>query len=52
MADAPAFGATYVPLHAEVDVRDCTIEGNIPENLSGGFYAVGPDPQYPLTPAL
>ena len=50
MSDSPTFGATYVPLRAEVDVRDCTIEGEIPASLSGGFYAVGPDPQYPLAP--
>ncbi len=50
MTKSPEFGATYVPLRAEVDVRDCPIEGKVPENLSGGFYAVGPDPQYPLAP--
>ncbi len=44
------FGATYAPFGAEVDVRDCTVEGKIPQNLSGGFYAVGPDPMYPLAP--
>jgi carotenoid cleavage dioxygenase-like enzyme len=50
MSKAPQFGATYVPLGAEVDVRDCEVEGRIPANLSGGFYAVGPDPMYPLAP--
>jgi carotenoid cleavage dioxygenase-like enzyme len=50
MGKAPEFGATYVPFGAEVDVRDCPVEGKIPENLSGGFYAVGPDPMYPLAP--
>lgn len=50
MADSPAMGATYVPLRAEVEVRDCAVEGRIPEDLNGGFYAVGPDPQYPLAP--
>ncbi len=50
MTETPILGATYVPLRAEVDVRDCSMEGKIPENLSGGFYAVGPDPQYPLAP--
>ena len=51
MADALRYGATYVPLGAEVEVQDCPVEGKIPENLSGGFYAVGPDPRYPLAPA-
>src|SRR5690242_14257650 len=50
MSKAPVFGATYVPFGAEVDVRDCPVEGRIPANLSGGFYAVGPDPMYPLAP--
>ena len=50
MTDGPAYGGTYAPLGAEVEVRDCEVEGKIPDNLSGGFYAVGPDPQYPLAP--
>jgi carotenoid cleavage dioxygenase-like enzyme len=50
MNDTEAYGGTYAPLGAEVDVRDCEIEGEIPDTLSGGFYAVGPDPQYPLAP--
>lgn len=45
---SPRFGATYAPLGAEVDVRDCPVSGQLPTDLSGGFYAVGPDPQYPL----
>ena len=46
-----AFGsASFAPLRAEVDVRDCPVEGKIPHELSGGFYATGPDPQYPLVP--
>ncbi len=50
MSEVAPYGATYVPLGAEVEVRDCAVEGKIPEGLSGGFYAVGPDPQYPLAP--
>jgi carotenoid cleavage dioxygenase-like enzyme len=50
MSDMTRYGATYVPLGAEIDVRDCELEGEIPASLSGGFYAVGPDPQYPLAP--
>ena len=45
MSKAPLFGATYVPFGAEVDVRDCPVTGKIPENLSGGFYAVGSTPE-------
>ena len=32
----------------EMDVHDCEIEGKIPADLSGAFYRVGPDPQYPM----
>src|SRR5262249_584572 len=45
---APLGGANFAPLRAEVAVTDCPIEGNLPADLSGGFYATGPDPQYPL----
>jgi carotenoid cleavage dioxygenase-like enzyme len=48
--ESPRFGATYAPQRAEVEVRDCEVEGKLPADLSGGFYAVGPDPQYPLMP--
>ena len=50
MTATPRFGATYAPMGAEVEVRDCSVEGELPAALSGGFYAVGPDPQYPLAP--
>ena len=50
MTETARYGATYAPLRAEVDVRDCEVSGAIPAGLSGGFYAVGPDPQYPLAP--
>src|SRR5262245_48009129 len=33
---------------AEMDIHDCEVEGKIPADLSGAFYRVGPDPQYPL----
>jgi carotenoid cleavage dioxygenase-like enzyme len=33
-----------------VTVNDCVIEGKLPAELAGGFYATGPDPQYPLRP--
>ena len=42
-----ATGGTFSPMQAEVTVNDCEIEGEIPSDLSGGFYAAGPDPQYP-----
>jgi carotenoid cleavage dioxygenase len=32
----------------EADVSDCQVTGQIPADLNGAFYRVGPDPQYPL----
>ncbi|MDG2177055.1 MAG: carotenoid oxygenase family protein [Gammaproteobacteria bacterium] len=32
----------------ESDVRNCQVTGNIPDDLNGAFYRVGPDAQYPL----
>ena len=43
-------GGTFAPLRAEIDVHDCVVEGRIPADLSGGFYATGPDSQYPMAP--
>ena len=34
----------------ETDLRDCEVDGKIPDGLSGAFYRVGPDPQFPLRP--
>ena len=34
----------------EADVRHCEVEGEIPSDLNGAFYRVGPDPQFPLRP--
>ena len=35
---------------AEMDMRDCEVEGDWPSDLDGVFYRVGPDPQYPKAP--
>jgi carotenoid cleavage dioxygenase-like enzyme len=35
------------PFRAEVDIHDCDVEGDIPLNIDGAFYRVGPDWQYP-----
>jgi len=34
----------------EADVRDCEVDGTIPDDMNGAFYRVGPDAQYPLHP--
>ena len=46
----PTYGGTYAPLGMEIAIRDCEVEGRIPEDLNGGFYTTGPDLQYPLAP--
>lgn len=43
-------GGQFSPIRAEVTISDCQIEGRLPADLDGGFYATGPDPQYPLRP--
>ena len=35
---------------AEIDLYDCEVEGELPSDLDGVFYRVGPDPQYPKDP--
>src|SRR6478609_5110850 len=35
---------------AEIEIRNCEIDGKIPSDLSGAFYRVGPDAQFPLRP--
>ncbi len=34
-------------MRAEIDLIDCEVEGTLPADLSGTFYRVGPDFQYP-----
>ena len=46
--DAPGTGPSLFRL--ECDVADCEVEGKIPADLTGAFYRVGPDSQYPLRP--
>src|SRR5215475_4922015 len=48
---AAQFGfANFAPMRAEVTIQDCVVEGKIPGDLNGGFYATGPDAQYPTAP--
>ena len=53
-AAAPAVDRAWMAATAqglyrvEMDIRDCEVEGKIPTDLSGAFYRVGPDPQYPM----
>ena len=53
MSSAPHFGNHPMfqgfgrPVRQEVDLRDCEVEGQLPLDLEGSFYRVGPDYQYP-----
>jgi carotenoid cleavage dioxygenase-like enzyme len=43
-----AGGAASGAVHrSENDLYDCEVEGQLPADLDGAFYRVGPDPQYP-----
>ena len=46
----PAAGTGPRTFKAEIEVRNCEIDGKIPSDLNGAFYRVGPDAQYPLRP--
>src|SRR6187549_2738509 len=47
--DRPWMNSSVEGLYrVEMDVHDCQVEGRIPADLSGAFYRVGPDPQYPM----
>jgi carotenoid cleavage dioxygenase-like enzyme len=39
-------------LRAEIDLYDCEVEGDLPKDLDGTYYRVGPDPQYPKPPGM
>jgi carotenoid cleavage dioxygenase len=45
-ADPRAFGGSGTN-RTEMDLFDCEVEGDLPQDLDGVFYRVGPDPQYP-----
>jgi carotenoid cleavage dioxygenase len=41
------FRGPFAPVRAEIDLVDCEVEGQLPADLAGTFYRVGPDFQYP-----
>ncbi|MED5545157.1 MAG: carotenoid oxygenase family protein [Pseudomonadota bacterium] len=44
---SPSFTGFNTPSRIEADIADLAHEGAIPEALSGAFYRVQPDPQFP-----
>ncbi|MEO8778653.1 MAG: carotenoid oxygenase family protein [Rhodanobacter sp.] len=45
--DLPAYTGFNTPSRMEVDIDDLEVEGQVPTELDGIFFRVGPDPQYP-----
>lgn len=46
--DVPTFRGFQAPGRFEGEVRDLeVVQGEVPADLNGAFYRVGPDPQYP-----
>lgn len=45
--DLPAYTGFNTPSRMEVDICDLEIDGQVPTELNGIFFRVGPDPQYP-----
>ncbi len=45
--DSPIYKGFKTPGRFEADIFDLEFEGELPGNLSGTFYRVGPDPQLP-----
>ncbi|MED4602425.1 carotenoid oxygenase family protein [Paenibacillus validus] len=45
--DLPIYTGFNTPSRMEVDIYDVEVDGDIPADINGAFYRVGPDPQYP-----
>lgn len=45
--DLPIYTGFNAPSRIEADVYDLEVDGEIPKDINGVFYRVGPDPQYP-----
>ncbi|MYM34364.1 lignostilbene alpha-beta-dioxygenase [Duganella sp. FT94W] len=46
--DIPVYQGYYMPSRMEVDIADLEVmHGEIPKEINGTFYRVGPDPQFP-----
>lgn len=43
----PYLSGNFAPLLVECDANDLVIEGEMPKNLNGTLYRIGPNPQFP-----
>ena len=42
----PQLSGNYAPIRIECNATDLTVEGDLPPQLHGSLYRVGPNPQY------
>lgn len=45
--DQPFLRGYYEPWPMEGDIHDLAVQGELPAELSGTLYRIGPNPQYP-----
>jgi carotenoid cleavage dioxygenase len=45
--DHPQLQGNYAPLRIEADAPDLIVRGEVPRELNGALYRIGPNPQYP-----
>lgn len=43
----PFLSGRYAPVHDEIDVADLTVEGVLPNDLTGAYLRNGPNPEFP-----
>jgi carotenoid cleavage dioxygenase-like enzyme len=46
-ADNPLLNGAFEPLRRECDCADLAVEGELPAELAGTLYRIGPNPQFP-----
>jgi carotenoid cleavage dioxygenase len=43
----PFLSGRYAPVHDEIDVDDLTVDGTLPDDLTGAYLRNGPNPEFP-----
>src|SRR5690242_9673081 len=46
LAVSPFLSGGFEPIHEEVELAELGIEGDLPRDLQGTFYRIGPNPQF------
>ena len=44
--DHPQLRGNFAPIRAEIDAHDLVIRGDMPTELNGALYRIGPNPQF------